>query len=154
MKIVTNTNCKELLDLAKVCLDNKLYVGDKWLLKRALSQLITGELDTYLIRIWVAYIDDKPVGMACYDGVSLSLQFYVKCEYRRQGIGGRLFQEIELDKTIQAFKVLQGSINSFKFYAKLGFTPNIVDIRTCPDIIKKRWQDRKIKNWLKKWTPK
>ena len=140
--IQTNTvNCS-IQELAKIALEHNLYVSDNWCLKGILTRILNNDHTESQSRIWIAYRASKPVGIAVLSGFDSSLMFYVKNKYRRQGIASKLLIEVELDRTIQQFKVSQGNKTSIKFFKRLGLTPSIEDAKRTVNSVISKWKSR------------
>ena len=140
--IQTNTvNCS-IQELAKIALEHNLYVSDNWCLKGILTRILNNDHTESQSRIWIAYRASKPVGIAVLSGFDSSLMFYVKNKYRRQGIASKLLIEVELDRTIQQFKVSQGNKTSIKFFKRFGLTPSIEDAKRTVNSVISKWKSR------------
>ena len=140
--IQTNTvNCS-IQELAKIALEHNLYVSDNWCLKGILTRILNNDHTESQSRIWIAYRASKPVGIAVLSGFDSSLMFYVKNKYRRQGIASKLLIEVELDRTIEQFKVSQGNKTSIKFFNKLGLSPSINVLNKTTRFIRNKWKTR------------
>lgn len=149
MKIVTSDSFYSVRDLAQIALKENLCVsvgGYSWGIKRDLDKIISMPDSEFSFKIWIAYIDDKAVGLALFNMGSKDLMFYVKAAYRRKKVATSLMATIELDRGITQFRVYQGNSSSFHFFNTLGFSPNITNPKATPASIKNRALIRKIKH--------
>lgn len=126
LTIISSTDNKSVRDLAVIALDNNLCVSIgsySWRIKRDLDDIILSTATKYPFKIWIAYTDDKAVGVALFNLTTMDLMFYVKAAYRRKGIATTLMASVELDNSTQQFRVYQGSTSSFYFFKKNGLYP-------------------------------
>jgi GNAT superfamily N-acetyltransferase len=105
-------------ELAKLCLDEKLYVNG-WEMKNCYRYILE---DWKNIGIYVIFENNKPIASAVVDFVDNIMSCYVKPNYRKKGYGKMAIQGLLAKYDLDVTKVYgtDGIKNSDKFYKSIG----------------------------------
>jgi ribosomal protein S18 acetylase RimI-like enzyme len=102
--------------LIQLCLDNKLFVRG-FSLEKDFKYLLNCNLRSY--KDWVlivAFVNNKPVAVIASFGI---IMFYVKPEYRRQGIATKLYKKLKTLRNIDYTISGEGVKGSKQFFQSI-----------------------------------